>query len=599
METTAVTNRKLINQLIFERRAYLVRVAAIIMFLVCGGYSFFWYFLKVPQLTTLCAVFAVSSIVLFFHDRLMINQKIAAHSIKVAGLACIYMTVMYTWSVSLIAIGYLPVMIVGTFLLAGRYAAVVWTFIDMLLALSIPWLAPYFADNALPASFVNVFNMVNVVTIVAITAMLVYLFESLSDTVIAELVNIKTKMEDVQSNLIKVQHYRNRFFASISHEIRTPMNAVRGISELLSKNEALMQQEGVLVGALQRSSNHLLSVVNDLLDVSKLEVGSLRIVETDFDLYDAIGDAYTIAQYAAQEKKLEFSYSIAPNVPRYVAGDANRLRQVLVNLLTNAVKFTDQGSVSLSCTLTEGADADADANAANRSDTYLRVEVKDTGIGIPASMQEKIFDEYYQIDGQVDVIYGGTGLGLYIAKRILKQQGGKIGLHSVVGEGSIFYFELPLKSAKKMLQQVTPLPEGGLAPALSIKASTIMVVEDNSINVLVVKSLINANRSEVKYLDAGNGAVALALLEAGKMPDLILMDVKMPVMDGIEATKKIRAHFNPKIANLKIIAMTANVAEEDVEQCLSAGMNDFIAKPIDPKVLLLKLQHYLQEPPKL
>jgi signal transduction histidine kinase len=578
---------ELINKIIYERRSQVIRFASIILFIICFCYSFFWDFLGLPALSLVCGIVTIIAIVLVIHEHLKIPQQWATQGVIASATFAIYLTALFTWHMSVAALAYLPALIVGTFLLAEKRTAIAWSVFDVLLVLILPWTDGFLTAQVLPNFYITIYNITNAITVLLITSVIIYLFESLSDAMIVELVNIKTSLESTQDRLIETQQQRNRFFTAISHEIRTPMNAVRGISELLSQNEDLMQKEGTLISALHRSSHHLLSVVNDLLDVSKLEAGPLRLVEADFDLYECIQDAYTIALYAAKEKQLQFDLEIAQQVPRYVYGDPNRLRQVIVNLLNNAVKFTHKGSVTLTCRLIPTSLSHS---------VCLRLEVKDTGIGIAVSMQEKIFDEYIQVDDNINRAYGGTGLGLNIVKRILQQQGGKIWVDSQLGQGSTFCFELPLQNAKSIIHQPARAKLEQTQPdALIDIPFTILVVEDNSINVLVVKSLIKAKLRHITFTVAENGAVALALLEEGSIPDLVLMDMQMPVMDGIEAATRIRAHSNPTISKLNIIAMTANIAHEDVERCRRAGMHYFIPKPIDPKVLLLKIQHFIKE----
>jgi signal transduction histidine kinase len=583
---TPLTHSTLLNNLMYERRALVVRISSLVIFFVCLSYAYLWYLLGIPVLSWMCCVVTLMAIIFWRHERLKIPQTWAIQGLITTAVLMIYLTSLYTWHLSVAALAYFPVVIVGTFLLSERKSALAWTAVDVILVLTLPWIGSYLTVEVLPLAFITFYNTTNAVTVLVVTSAIVYLFENLSRSMIVELVNIKTTLEATQQRLIEAQQQRNRFFTSISHEIRTPMNAVRGISELLSQDKALMETEGTLISALHRSSNHLLSVVNDLLDVSKLEVGPLRLVEADFDLHESIQDAYTIALYAAEEKHLQFDFEIAPQVPRYAFGDANRLRQVIVNLLNNAVKFTHKGTVFLTCHMVPSPQPNT---------VCLRVVIQDTGIGIAASMQEKIFDEYTQVDDNLSRTYGGTGLGLNIVKRILQQQGGTIRVDSVLGQGSTFCFELPLHVAKSAIHSAAQI-KGDVPPSDAFIETplTILVVEDNSINVLVVKSLINAKLRHITFLVAENGEVALSLLEAGHVPDLILMDMQMPVMDGIEATKRIRSHSNPLIANLNIIAMTANIAPEDVALCSAVGMNDFIPKPIDSTVLILKIRHFIQ-----
>jgi signal transduction histidine kinase len=264
------------SQIVHESRVRLRRFTAIVLLAVCFFYAIFWHLLGIAFLSVLCASIAMLTFVLLFNEQCRIPNTLATHGLVVAAVACLYFTTAHIWSYSVVTIGYLPVVIVGTFLLLDRRMAIAWTVFNLILVLSMPSVSKLFAVKALPAQFIDAFNMTNAVTILLVTAAIVHIFENLSRSVIEALLGIKVQLEKTQKDLIDVQHYRNRFFASISHEIRTPMNAVRGISELLLQDKKIPSHAQPLVNALHRSSNHLLGVVNDLLDVSKLEVGTLR-----------------------------------------------------------------------------------------------------------------------------------------------------------------------------------------------------------------------------------------------------------------------------------------------------------------------------------
>lgn len=338
--------------------------------------------------------------------------------------------------------------------------------------------------------------------------------------------------------------------------------------------------------SLHRSSSHLLSIINDLLDVSKLEEDKLRFIDADFELRDVIYDANTIVRYAAVEKNLALRTTIDQTLPKFIRADANRLRQVLVNLLNNAVKFTQHGSVSLSCTLKHNHETLSDA---------LHIEITDTGIGIATESLNDIFKGYFQADETISPQYGGTGLGLNICKRIVESQGGEIWVHSQLGIGTTFYVDFPYKAAKPT--QLTPSHDESRIANIDWPC-TVLLVDDNKINVLVAQKQLSMRMPNSQFISAENGQLALDLLNAGTRPDIILMDIHMPVMGGIEAAKNLRSHHNPQLAALPIVAMTANTSDEDIAACYAAGMNDFISKPFEVQALLLKIAQ-LCPPPKV
>ena len=413
---------------------------------------------------------------------------------------------------------------------------------------------------------------------------------------ITERTRIEKELKKAKEESVASSEEKSRILANVSHEIRTPMNVILGMANLVHES-AQNEEHREYLKMIKDSASFLLTLINDLLDLSKVEAGKVELAREKFNLHGEVEKTVSSFVLQAREKGLRLSCSIDDNVPQVVTGDTARLQQVLFNLIGNAIKFTEQGEVTVSLKLAEtDVFTGQETIQEQKGVVPLCFSVSDTGIGIPAKKLKQVFQSFTQIERVGLHKHEGTGLGLAISKNLVELMGGSIGVKSVENKGSTFYFTIPFT-----LLQEKAEGEGGISPAEPEevpdkqlpewveKGLEILLVEDKPMNQKLVTLLLEKKGHRV--ITASSGKESLEKLKSGHF-DLILMDIHMPEMDGLEATAHIRAMEKDNGGRIPIIAMTALAMEEDRDKCLQAGMDYYVSKPINAQELYHVLEKF-------
>jgi signal transduction histidine kinase/ActR/RegA family two-component response regulator len=391
------------------------------------------------------------------------------------------------------------------------------------------------------------------------------------------------KSKELESQLIvskdiaeKAALTKAQFLSTMSHEIRTPMNAVIGFTHLLLQLDPRPEQMEYL-RLLKFSAENLLILINDILDFSKIEAGKIEFEEADFSIKDLVNNTRLALLQRANEKNIHLQLLLDPELPGAVCGDPVRLGQILTNLISNAIKFTEHGKVTIV----------ASCNQKTREHTVIDFEISDTGIGIAADKQEHIFESFAQAASDTTRKFGGTGLGLTITKRLLELMGTEIKLKSELGKGSVFYFSLKIRNSTVQLGNQNN-DEFNIEPK-SLKGTRVLIAEDNQINVVLAKQYMKL--WEIDCDVAENGLIAFTLAQTNDY-DMILMDLQMPEMDGYQTTTAIRNLPEERFKTLPIIALTASAMLDIKDQAFIVGMDDYVSKPFNPNELYKKIAYY-------
>lgn len=458
---------------------------------------------------------------------------------------------------------YLMVMAVPTLFFLGVRGAAVWMGVALATQLGL-LLATWQGGLVQPLNTqATVFwSMLNHVMAGTMLMWMLSLFDNSHRSQLAVVQARNLELEAASEQLLAAQSHKDEFVAAVGHELRTPMNAILGLNGVLREELADDPVHVDTVEHIRLSTEHLLSVVNDILDFAQLQAGRVQLFPESLAVQDWLAALLPKFSARAQAKGLTWQVQVAPELPAHIRLDRQRLSQVLAHLLDNAIKFTAQGGITLRLQL---------------QGECLRVEVQDTGRGVAPERHTHIFNRFESADMATHQAFGGTGLGLSICERLVVLQGGRIGVHSEVGQGALFWLELPLQAAKPAALPAAP---GAAAPWSGQAPFDLLLVDDNAMNLMVAQLQLRHAWPMARISTAASGAEALAKIQAQHF-DLALIDMVMPGMDGLDVTRALRQLPRP-LCHLPVIALTANSNPVDRQRCLDAGMNEVLFKPMDP-----------------
>lgn len=465
-----------------------------------------------------------------------------------------------------------------SFYASGRRASLVWlgiVFLDELLMAYVTWNG-WLSDNLTlgVAHVMSSFASYTVITLIVVTVP--FLYDNLFRQTYNASLQRNQELEEKRQELLRTSALREQFIATVSHELRTPMNAILGFNNMLLARVKDNPQALKILNHTRQSADHLLTVINDVLDYSQLQAGKINVQPETFALRDTVNTAFDLFAQRVESTHLQYVCIVDDNVPHWVHADRHRLMQILVNLLGNAIKFTHQGHVTLHV---------------RTQPLYVHFSVRDSGIGIAQAQRPKIFQRFAQAEDDIQSRYGGNGLGLSITQRLVELMGGHIGFQSTVGKGSTFWFTLPLVEVGPPNLE----PTGAQMSAAPIETvQRFLVVDDHPINRLLVRQILKNRWKNCELVEADNGAKALDALRKQNF-DVVLMDMVMPEMDGIEATSTLRQTFESPVRDTPVLGLTANVNPQDLERFTAAGVNAAVLKPFDAEKVCAQVEHMLTE----
>lgn len=475
-------------------------------------------------------------------------------------------------------IAWLTAMALIPFYASGRRAGLWWfgvILLDELFITYLTWGGHLQGEVALgQAQALYSFATYTVVTFIVATVP--FLYDNLSRRIYNASVQRHAELEDKRQELLRTSMLREQFISTVSHELRTPMNAILGFNNMLLARVTDNPQALKILNHTRQSADHLLTVINDVLDYSQLQAGKINVQSETFALRDTVNSAFELFAQRVESMHVHYTCTIDDDVPQWVRADRHRLMQILVNLLGNAIKFTHQGQVTL---------------RVRHQPLCVHFSVNDTGIGIDHKQQAHIFQRFAQANSGIQSRYGGNGLGLSITQRLVELMGGHMGFRSTVGVGSQFWFTLPLVEVPPPAP--TPTEAERSAPA-SGAPKKFLVVDDHPINRLLVRQILSNRWKSCDLVEADNGFKALEIL-AEHTFDVVLMDMVMPGMDGIDATYELRTRFAAPVCHTPVLGLTANVNQMDLGRFTAAGVNAVVLKPFDAVQLCAQIDALLTE----
>ena len=547
----------------------------IYLMLVCLTTFFGFLFTPVDAVARANLVVSVLSLCLIAVVRVRAIFSHLVHAVTaLTALLTIY-TAMQMGGINSTAVIWLNVLSVPVLLMLGRPATLVWIGIMLMSILGLTWMTwmGWVGSRVEASSSVVTWAFLNHVLALLNLMMGVRIYEYLHNEQLRKLNRRNDELEATHGALIRAQVHKDEFVAAVSHELRTPMNVILGFNGVLQRELSDQPEPLAVVGHIRRSTEHLLQVVNDILDFSQLQAGKLHLNRMDFVLKSLLDELQQRHAEKAKAKGITLRLALDAALPLRAHGDRQRLLQILNNLVDNAIKFTDRGAVNV------GVMVQGDS---------LVFEVQDSGRGIPLERQAHIFRRFEHADVQTNRAYGGTGLGLTLCEQLVTLHGGHIGIDSHEGRGARFWFDIPLQEAQEMD------PDGGLDDDfLANEPLRILVVDDNKVNLLVAQLQLQKCWPNAGITTAGSGAQALILLDQ-QVFDVALIDMFMPDMDGTQVTRQIRQHFPAMVTRMPILALTANTNPVDRERCLAAGMQEVLHKPMDTLALVAAVGRHVR-----
>jgi signal transduction histidine kinase/ActR/RegA family two-component response regulator len=493
-----------------------------------------------------------------------------AHLGFLISILHIGMVVAQSGGINSVTMVWMTVVTLPATLLLSRAAAIFWGCVSLLVI----WLILALTEAGMMSSLANMSNdlmawtLVNKVLVACMAMSVVWLAERMHSQQVTQIDKSNQALEETHRALRQAQAHKDEFIASVGHELRTPMNAILGLNGILRTELSAKDEDAEIVDHIRRSTEQLLRVVNDILDFSQLQAGRLSLREDRFELSETVQSVLDLFAEKAQTKGLDLRLEDGQVVGMWVQGDRQRLIQVLKNLVDNAVKFTARGHVLV---------------RVKSVGLGVLFEVEDSGIGIAANRQQQVFNRFEHADSQTNRQYGGTGLGLSICERLVSLQGGHIGVSSVPGQGTTFWFELPLSmTAAHEIEGVQRLDQ------LMGRHLRLLLVDDNAVNLMVARLMLKRLLPKADITEANGGAAALDLLREQTF-DLVLMDMLMPDIDGLQATQMLRENFPKPVCDVPVLGLTASTNPVDRDRCLDAGMNEVLNKPLDEVQLVAQL----------